>query len=71
MKEDNKHPIDILDINDPIESQAGAFEDESRRAEFRQELAELQKELIKYNRMLADIAEVEDLTELEQMEEQQ
>ena len=53
------------------ESQAGAFEDESRRAEFRQELAELQKELIKYNRMLADIAEVEDLTELEQMEEQQ
>ena len=47
----------------------GAFEDEARRAEFRQELADLQKELIKYNRMLAEIAGVEDLTELKQMEE--
>ena len=44
---------------------AGDFEDETERAAFREELAALQGELRKYSRMLADIAEVEDLTDLE------
>lgn len=48
------------------ESLAGAFDHESKRKEFREELAALQKDLRNYNRMLADIAEVEDLTSLEQ-----
>ena len=43
----------------------GAFEDEKRRKEFRAELAEVQFNLQKYTRMLADMADVEDLTELE------
>lgn len=45
-----------------------AFEQESERAVFREELASLQVELRKYSRMLADIAEVEDLTDLEATE---
>lgn len=48
------------------ESLAGAFDCETRRAEFRQDLETLQKDLCNYNRMLADIAGVEDLTDLEQ-----
>jgi len=47
------------------ESLAGAFEDEAKRKEFRSELEELQKDLRNYNRLLARIASVEDLTELE------
>ncbi len=50
------------------ESLAGAFDDDDKRREFRQELASLQEELRNYNRMLADIAGVEDLTDLEQVE---
>ena len=50
-------------------SLAGAFEDETERAVFREELAALQEELRKYSRMLADIAEVEDLTDLEETED--
>ena len=50
------------------ESLAGAFDNEVRRKEFREELAVLQDELRNYNRMLAEIAEVEDLTDLEQAE---
>ncbi|MYA56675.1 hypothetical protein F4X88_10300 [Candidatus Poribacteria bacterium] len=46
-------------------SLAGDLEDETERAVFRQELTALQEELRKYSRMLADIAEVEDLTEIE------
>ena len=49
-------------------SLAGDFEQESERAAFREELAALQVELRKYSRMLADIAEVEDLTDLEAVE---
>ena len=49
-------------------SLAGDFEDETERAVFREELAALQEELRKYSRMLADIAEVEDLTDLENTE---
>ncbi len=48
------------------ESLAGAFDNEVRRKEFREELAVLQDELRNYNRMLAKIAGVEDLTDLEQ-----
>ncbi len=47
------------------ESSAGAFSNEGKRAEFRKELAALQVELRNYNRMLAEIAGVEDLTDLE------
>ena len=47
-------------------SLAGDFERESERVIFREELAALQVELRKYSRMLADIAEVEDLTDLEE-----
>ena len=47
------------------ESLAGAFDDPDRCREFRAELAELQVELRNYNRLLASIAGVEDLTDLE------
>ena len=50
------------------ESLAGAFDDADKRAEFRQELTALQEELRNYNRMLADIAGVEDLTDLESVQ---
>ena len=47
------------------ESLTGAFDDDAKRREFRQELAALQEELRNYNRLLAEIAGVEDLTDLE------
>ena len=47
------------------ESLAGAFNQDDMRAEFRDELASLQVELRKYSAMLAEIAGVEDLTNLE------
>lgn len=50
-------------------SLAGDFEDETERAVFREELAALQEALRKYSRMLADIAGVEDLTDLEETED--
>ncbi len=50
------------------ESLAGAFDDETKREKFREELVALQDELRNYNRMLAKIAGVEDLTDLEQAE---
>ena len=50
------------------ESLAGAFSNDDKCGEFRKELAALQEELRKYNRMLAELANVEDLTDLEQME---
>lgn len=46
-------------------SLAGDFELESERSVFREEFVLIQMELRKYSRMLADIAEVEDLTDLE------
>ena len=46
------------------ESLAGAFDDESNRTLFRHELEDLQAELRNYSRMLAEIASVEDLTDL-------
>lgn len=42
-----------------------AFEDNTTRSQFREELAGLQVELRKYTKALADIAEVEDLTTME------
>ena len=42
------------------------FEDSGKCREFRDELEVLQKDLRNYNRMLAKIAKVEDLTDLEQ-----
>ena len=47
------------------ESLAGAFENPAKRAEFREELTALQKDLRNYARLLAEIADVEDLTDLE------
>lgn len=47
------------------ESLSGAFDEPSKREEFRRELAALQEDLLNYNRLLADIAGVEDLTDLE------
>ncbi len=47
------------------ESIAGVFHDKEKCKIFRQELGELQKELRKYTKMLADMAGVEDLTSLE------
>ena len=48
------------------ESLIGALSDESKQAEFRNELRLLQGDLRNYNRMLAEIAGIEDLTDLEQ-----
>ena len=47
------------------ESLAGGFDDPAKRVEFREELTVLQRDLRNYNRLLADIAAVEDLTDLE------
>ena len=47
------------------ESLSGAFNDERKRQEFRKELKDLLVDLLNYNRMLAKIAGVEDLTNLE------
>ena len=46
-------------------SLAGALRDDEKRAEFRQDLEALQSDLRNYNRLLAQIAGVEDLTDLE------
>jgi len=53
------------------ESLAGAFDDSDKRREFREELALLQEELRNYNRMLAQVASVEDLTDLELLQEEE
>ena len=53
------------------ESLAGAFDDPVERREFREELASLQEDLRNYNRMLARIAGVEDLTDLELAEKEE
>jgi hypothetical protein len=46
----------------------GAFADDAKCAQFRTELEALQGVLKRYTKMLADMAEVEDLTELEDNE---
>ncbi len=47
----------------------GAFDDREKCEEFRRELVELQTILKRYTQMLADMAGVEDLTELEELEQ--
>jgi len=49
------------------ESLNGAFNDSDKCNEFRDELTKLQKVLITYTRMLSDMADVEDLTKLEEI----
>lgn len=46
-------------------SLAGAFQDSKQCKSFRAELSDLQEDLRKYTKMLADMAGVEDLTQLE------
>ncbi|WP_445395891.1 hypothetical protein [Zobellella sp. An-6] len=48
------------------ESLSGSFDNPVKCAEFRKELEELQMMLTKYTQMLADMADVEDLTSLEE-----
>ncbi len=47
------------------EASQNGFDNSTTREKFREELQELQKDLCRYNRMLAEIAGVEDLTDLE------
>jgi hypothetical protein len=47
------------------QSLAGVFDDPAQCQEFRDELSKLQQQLRRYTKMLADMASVEDLTELE------
>ena len=51
------------------ESLDGAFKHKNKRKKFRKELKDLQEKLQNYNRGLAEIAGVEDLTNLETTEE--
>jgi len=46
-------------------SEQRAFDDETRCGEFRKELAELQGQLRAYTKMLSELADVEDMTEME------
>lgn len=46
-------------------SEQGAFDEEARCAEFRKELADLQGQLRAYTKMLSELADVEDMTEME------
>ena len=50
------------------ESMAKAFDDEEKCKEFRMELENLLDDLRKFSRLLAEIADVEDLTDLESSE---
>ena len=52
------------------ESLTGAFGNMKRRKKFREQLERLQADLRNYNRLLAEIAGVEDLTDLERSEEE-
>ena len=51
-------------------SLAGEFDDPNMCQEFRNELTILLKDMRNYNRMLANIAGVEDLTDMEQLEKE-
>ena len=72
-KAENFTKISIIVLNQVVRpftskwhkrSLKGAFENQTECAEFRSELATLQKQLIQYTKMLADLACVEDLTEM-------
>lgn len=49
-------------------SEHGAFEDPEHCDAFRQELRELQVDLLNYTKLLSDLADVEDLTEIEEID---
>lgn len=49
-------------------SEEGAFSDNAKCSEFRNELKSLQVDLIHYTQLLADLAEVEDLTDIGDVE---
>ena len=80
LKRQGRHCIEFTKIAVPVLNQIvrpfttkwhrlkleGAFRENEQCAEFRKELEALQQDLKKYARLLADIAEVEDLTELEE-----
>ena len=53
------------------ECQSGAFDDKNKRLEFRRDLEALLVNLCDYSRLLAKIAGVEDLTDLETTEDEQ
>lgn len=46
-------------------SEQGAFSDEAKCVDFREELTELQDKLRAYTKMLSELADVEDMTEME------
>ena len=46
-------------------SEQGAFEEDAKCVEFRDELVDLQDKLKAYTKMLSDLADVEDMTEME------
>jgi hypothetical protein len=46
-------------------SEEGAFSDDSMREEFRRDLADLQTKLRAYTKILSDLADVEDMSEME------
>ncbi len=46
-------------------SEQGAFGEETKSAEFREELAQLQDRLRAYTKLLSELADVEDMTEME------
>ena len=48
-------------------SEQGAFDEETKRAEFREELTQLQDRLMAYTKLLSELADVEDMTEMEEI----
>jgi len=46
-------------------SEQGAFDEDDKCTEFRKELSELQNQLIAYTRLLSELADVEDMTDME------
>lgn len=82
IKRQGRHCINFAKIAIPVLNQVvrpftakwhglslqGAFDDSDRRVEFRLELSELQQVLRTYTKMLSDMADVEDLTELEDVD---
>jgi hypothetical protein len=48
-------------------SERGAFDEDAKCAEFREELAVLQDKLRAYTKLLSDLADVEDMTEMEDL----
>lgn len=73
-KAENFTKISIIVLNQVIRpftakwhrlSEQGAFGDEAGRTEFRDDLSQLQDRLRAYTKMLSELADVEDMTEME------